>query len=274
MKNSLDDYKDQYETIEFERHDGILQMTLHTGGGSLQWGPICQAEIVDALTRVGADRKNRMIILTGKGDDFIGPRAQPGRSFYREVSSNITPELLDAAHWNAKRVMTRHLDIEVPMIAVVNGPAMRHAEIALMCDIIIASDTASFEDSAHFKIASQTPGDGVSIVYTMLLGLNRARYFLLTGQIIGAEEALQLGLVNEVMPRADCLPRAWELARELAKKPDLLLRYTRMTITQPLKTVMDEQVSYHLAMESLAKLDKELVISDGDEIERENDSKD
>jgi len=266
MMARFTDYQNKYSEIRMERTDGILQMTLHSGGKPLRWGPTIQSELVDAFTQVGADRDNRIIILTGVGNEFSGPRAEPGKSFYREVSHNITADLLDRTHWNAHRVMTRMLDIEVPMIGVVNGPAMRHSELPLMCDIVIASDDATFEDTAHFKIASQVPGDGLNIVYTLLLGLNRARYFMLTGQIIGAKQAKELGLVAELMPRKELLPRAWELARELATKNDLLLRYTRVALIQPLKKWMEQDVMYHLALESLAKLDKEDVHPDGEEI--------
>jgi len=264
----FDDYVNKYTEIKLERRNGILQMTLHTKGEPVRWGPTIQAELVDAFTQIGADRGNRIIILTGAGNEFSGPRAEPGYSFYREVSHHITANLLDTIHWNAHRLMTRMLDIEVPMIGVVNGPAMRHSEIPLMCDIVIASDDATFEDTAHFKLASQTPGDGIGIVYTMLLGLNRARYFMLTGQVIGAKEAKELGLVAEVMSREQLLPRAWELAGQLAEKNDLLLRYTRVTLIQPLKKWIEQEVMYHLALESLAKLDKEDVMSDSKEIEQ------
>ena len=264
----FDDYVNKYTEIKLERRNGILLMTLHTKGEPVRWGPTIQAELVDAFTQIGADRGNRIIILTGAGNEFSGPRAEPGYSFYREVSHHITANLLDTIHWNAHRLMTRMLDIEVPMIGVVNGPAMRHSEIPLMCDIVIASDDATFEDTAHFKLASQTPGDGIGIVYTMLLGLNRARYFMLTGQVIGAKEAKELGLVAEVMSREQLLPRAWELAGQLAEKNDLLLRYTRVTLIQPLKKWIEQEVMYHLALESLAKLDKEDVMPDSKEIEQ------
>ena len=264
----FDDYVNKYTEIKLERRNGILQMTLHTKGEPVRWGPTIQAELVDAFTQIGADRGNRIIILTGAGNEFSGPRAEPGYSFYREVSHHLTANLLDTIHWNAHRLMTRMLDIEVPMIGVVNGPAMRHSEIPLMCDIVIASDDATFEDTAHFKLASQTPGDGIGIVYTMLLGLNRARYFMLTGQVIGAKEAKELGLVAEVMSREQLLPRAWELAGQLAEKNDLLLRYTRVTLIQPLKKWIEQEVMYHLALESLAKLDKEDIMPDSKEIEQ------
>jgi enoyl-CoA hydratase/carnithine racemase len=260
------DYAKAFSEIKLERRDGILLMTLHTKGGSLQWGPTIQSELVEAYTAIGADRENRIIIMTGAGKDFSGPKAEPGKSFYREVSTHITADLLDRVHWNAKRVMTRMLDIEVPMIGVVNGPAMRHSELPLMCDIVLASEDASFEDTAHFQLASQVPGDGLNIVYTMLLGLNRARYFMLMGQIIPAKEAKELGLVAEVLPRKRLMARAWEIAEMLAEKNDLLLRYTRVSLTQPLKNVMEQDVMYHLALESLAKLDKEDVMPDSHEI--------
>lgn len=259
-------YADKYETVRLERRDGILQMAIHTDGGPVQWGPTVQAELVDAFTQIGADRENRIIIFTGTGDAFSGPKAEPGRSFYREISRNITADLLDRTHWNAKRIMTRMLDIEVPMIGVVNGPAMRHSELPLMCDIVIAAEDATFEDTGHFDIASQIPGDGLNVVYTLLLGLNRARYFMFMGQILSAQEAKDLGLVSELHPRDQLLGRAWAIAERLSKKNDLLLRYTRIVLTEPLRKWMEEMVVYHLGMEALAKLDKEDVHSDDEEL--------
>jgi len=263
---AFDEYRNRYTQVRLERRSGILQMTLHTDGGPLQWGPAAQSELVGAFTDIGADRDNRIVIMTGTGSDFSGPRAEPGKSFYREIQPDITADLLDRTHWNARRLMTRMLDIEVPMIGVVNGPAMRHSELPLMCDIVLAADDASFEDTAHFHIASQVPGDGINIVYTMLLGLNRARYFMLTGQVLSAREAKELGLVAELMPRERLLARAWEIAEQLSRKNDLLLRYTRVVLTQPLRSWMERDVVYHLGMEALAKLDKENVHSDEHEI--------
>jgi enoyl-CoA hydratase/carnithine racemase len=104
---------------------------------------------------------------------------------------------------------------EVPMISAINGPALRHSELPLLCDIVLAAEETTFQDSGHF-INGLIPGDGMHIVYPMLLGLNRGRYFLLTGQRLSAHEAKDLGLVSEVLPRAQLLPRAWELAEQLA----------------------------------------------------------
>jgi len=157
---------------------------------------------------------------------------------------------------NAKRMVNAVLNVEVPMIAAVNGPAKRHADLALMCDIVIAADDVTFEDTAHFDNGSIVPGDGINVVYTMLMGLNRARYLMLTGQVLNAKEAKDIGLVAELMPRDKLLPRAWELAEQLATKSDMLLRYTRAVLTHPLRKQLDEGLQYFLGMEALSTLDK------------------
>ena len=86
----------------------------------------------------------------------------------------------------------------------------------MLCDIVLASETAEFQDSAHFP-TGLVPGDGMHIIYPLLLGPNRGRYFLLTGQIIAARQAHELGLVGEVLPKDRVLARAWELAEQLAQ---------------------------------------------------------
>ena len=110
--------------------------------------------------------------------------------------------------------------------------------------------------SAHFQNGGIAPGDGINVVYTMLMGINRARYLMLTGQVLNAKEAKDMGLVAEVMPRDQLMPRAWQLARQLAQKPDMLLRYTRSVLTFPLRRLIDDGMPFYLAMEALSTLDK------------------
>ena len=252
--SKFDNYSMSYRFINMERRGGILQMSLHTDGGPLQWNLDAQVEFVRAFTDVGADRENRIVILTGTGNEFSGPRLDPNAPFFH--GAKLSPAGVHEVFVNARKMVNAVLGIEVPMIAAVNGPAKRHADLALMCDIVIAADDVTFEDTAHFHNGGIVPGDGINVVYTMLMGLNRARYLMLTGQVLNAREAKDIGLVAELMPREKLLPRAWQLAEQLAKKNDMLLRYTRMVLTHPLRKQLDEGLQYFLAMEALSTLDK------------------
>ena len=246
--SSFDQYFNKYQSIRMERRNGILQMTFHTDNGPLQWGGVPHTEFSQVFVDVGNDPENRIIIMTGTGDAFTGPQGTAAGTPKR------SPKEWDQTYWEGKRILTSLLEVEVPMISAINGPALRHSEIPLLCDIVLASDTAAFQDSGHF-MSGLVPGDGMHIVYPLLLGLNRGRYFLLTGQRIDANEAKNLGLVNEVMPQVDLLPRAWELAEQMAKQSDIVLRYSRVAMTLVVKRQIQDLLGYGLALEGLGSAD-------------------
>jgi enoyl-CoA hydratase/carnithine racemase len=241
---TFEDYAEKYQTIRMERRDGILQLTFHTDGGPLQWGEAPHREFPEAFRDIGSDADTKVVIMTGSGEAFSGPRATPEARLRRLAAA------WDKTYWEGKHLLLNLLDIEVPMISAINGPALRHSEVPLLCDIVLAAEDATFQDSAHFA-NGLVPGDGMHIVYPLLMGLNRARYFLLTGQTLTAGEAQALGLVNEVLPRRELLPRAWALAGQLAQRPRLVLRYSRVLLTQQLKRQMHDLLGYGLALEGL-----------------------
>jgi enoyl-CoA hydratase/carnithine racemase len=123
----------------------------------------------------------------------------------------------------------------------------------VLCDIVLAAEEAEFQDAPHLP-NGLVPGDGVHVVWPLVLGPNRGRYFLLTGQKLSAREALELGVVNEVMQREKLLPRAKELAREICKRPMLAHRYARVAMTQVLKQQMLDGLGYGIALESLSMM--------------------
>lgn len=245
----FEEYHHKYQAIRMEMQDGILEITFHTDGGPLQWGGVPHEEFPSAFHDIASDPDNRVVIMTGTGDVFSGPPGTP------ESRPKRAPGEWDKTYWEGKHLLWNLLDIEVPMISAINGPALRHSELPLLCDIVLAAEEASFQDSGHF-INGLVPGDGMHIVYPLLLGLNRGRYFLLTGQTIGSAQALELGLISEVLPRPDLLPRARALAQELARQSDLVLRYTRVSMTQYIKRLMHDILGYGLALEGLGSADQ------------------
>ena len=253
---SFQDYADKYQNIRMERRDGILQATFHTDGGKMMWGEVTHREVGYAFADIGSDPDNKVVIITGTGDEFIGQR--PGRRAWETPPAFLDrtwrpTELWDKTYWEAQRLLMNLLDIEVPVIGAVNGRAFRHSEIALLSDIVLAADDADFQD-AHIPVGLPA-GDGAQVIYALLIGEVRSKYFMLTGQILSAQEALKLGMVNEVLPKEKLLPRAWELAEQLAQQPILTLRYTRVVLTLHLKRLMQEILGYGLMLEGMAGVD-------------------
>jgi enoyl-CoA hydratase/carnithine racemase len=247
---SFADYRDKYSTVKMSREDGILELTFHTDGGPVQWGVKCDREWGAAFNDIANDSDNRVVIMTGTGDRFSGPEGSPERD---RVS--VPPEEVQKILWSGTRLLTGLLSIEAPVISAVNGPAVRHAEIPLLADVVLAADNATFQDSNHFR-NHLVPGDGMHIVMPMLLGPNRGRYFLLTGQTLTASQAYDMGLVGEVLPRERLLSRAREVAQEIAKRPYLVLRYSRLLLTHEIKRQLHDLLGYGLALEGIGMVDR------------------
>jgi enoyl-CoA hydratase/carnithine racemase len=241
-------YRDRYDAIALERDErGILEVRVHTEGGPWQMSRPSHDELVDVFREIALDEENEVVIFTGTRDAFSGPRltGTNGRT--------------DAATWEWRRtegqlLMENYLSIRVPVIGAINGPAYRQAQIPLLADIVLAADTAVFQDSAHFP-NSVVPGDSIAIAMLSILGLNRGRYFILTGQELKAGEAKEMGLVSEVLPLDQLRSRAWEHAELLMEKTPLVRRYTRTLLNHELKRQMHDAFAYGLAMQGLAVID-------------------
>lgn len=237
------DYQHKFRYFKLDRTgDGALTILFHTNGGPMLWSLEAVEELGYLWADVGADRENKVIVVTGTGNEFIANMA---------VSTGISGEIWDRIASNVRRMHRNHLSIEVPMIAAVNGPALIHSEQALLCDIVIASSNAEFQDSPHFT-SGLVPGDGVQIIYAHLLGANRARYFHLMNEKFSAQRALELGLISEVHAPEKLRARAAEIAQHILKQTDLVRRYTRQVGIEPLRRLYSTYLEQGLAVEGLA----------------------
>lgn len=251
------DYKDKFPHIKMERNDeGILLMTLHDGaGGEFFWGYENHHETAYVWRFVGDDPENKLVILTGSGNAFL--REGKGYSNPKEIErDNMDDGAARASEWidatkHGRRLEFDLMDVDCPMIACINGPVSIHAEIPLLCDIVLAAEHATISDAVHFEYG-QVPGDGVQVVFPLLMGFNRARYFMLTGQELTAKQCLDLGMVNEVLPRDQLIDRAYVLARKILQSPAPVVRLFRPIVLQQVKKAMQEFVPHGLYGEALA----------------------
>jgi enoyl-CoA hydratase/carnithine racemase len=229
---------------------GVVTVRLHSDGGTCVWGARPHTEITDLFGLIGQDRQARVVVVTGTGEEFLH---LPEGGAEQIARGTVPARAWDRVIREGNRLISSLLDVEVPMIAAVNGPAVVHSEIALLCDIVIASDTAVFADAAHFP-SGLVPGDGMQVIWPLLLGPNAGRYLLLTGQQLSARRAHELGVVGEVLRPSEVLPRALEIAGRLATQNPTLLRSTRQVLTRPLKRAMADDLPLGLALEAFTSL--------------------
>jgi len=243
------DYFTRYENLHMERTpSGVLTLRFHTDDGPITFTGTTHRDLPKALAEIGDDRDNKVLVVTGTGDNFMD--AIDGDS----LGEIFKPAVWDTIFWEGRRGLQRLLELETPIVAAVNGPANVHSEYALLADIVIASEDATFMDKPHLGF-NIVPGDGVQVIYEELLEVNRARYFALTQQQLTADDAERLGLVNEVVAKQKAYPRALELAEQLAARPQLFLRYTTVALRQRLLARLREGTALLMALEGLTAAD-------------------
>lgn len=245
---TIDDYATKYVNAKIERDGGILQVALHDGeNGPLKWCDSAHTELSLLFRDIAGDPYNKVMLLTGTAGHFIDDTAAGAFSYINEA---VPSPGVDRIYREGNDLLSALIDINVPVIAAIAGNAYPHAEIALLSDSVIASEDAVIKD-VHLGMGL-VPSDGVHIVWPMLLGMNRGRHYLLTGKEITAREALDWGLVSEVVPAGTELTRAREIAMVIAAQTAPVLRYTRQVMTLEIKRRLREDLAYGLSLEMLA----------------------
>jgi enoyl-CoA hydratase/carnithine racemase len=249
----LEDYAEKYkEYFFFKREGGILEVRMHSEGGPARWDLELHRAFIPLFQDIHFDPENEVLILTGTGDEFLARFDEESwtRNDFRTKFEHRHG--YDLFYLDQTKEPFALLNLEIPIISAINGPLFIHAELALLNDIILCSDNTTIRD-AHFSGVGIVPGDGVHTLFRELLGHNRGKYFLYTGQVIDAPEALQLGLVNEILPADQLLDRAWEVARELFMTKDRIQRrLTRAVFVQPWREIWTKELAFGQGFESWA----------------------
>jgi len=278
----FDAYKDRYDTIALERTpEGVLTATLHEpghpdrsldyGGRPLDWNtPLVEWSY--CFQDISRDMENEVVIVTAAGESFIGHHRVAGVTGHEgvfvpdddtgaELVGKVPPVDIHNWEWIQSSVASLQmniLNIECPVIGAINGPALTHADLAIQSDIVICTPDTVFADQAHFEAGMFAPGDSVALIWPELIGQNRGRYFLLTGQRITADQALELGIVSEVVERDQLLKRAHVLADMLLERPRLVRRYARQLMVHEMKKRLLGHIGYGLALEGLTVMGRKL----------------
>ncbi len=247
MLNRFEEYAEALPTVRLNRDDhGVVTMQLHHNGGAFQWDASTERELTRCFQYVGADPGNTVAILTGTGADFC---TEVDTSGFTVSSPRQWMRLVD----ESEALLMAMLDLPIPLINAINGPAHVRSDIAILGDIVIASDSATFADHAHF-VADVVPGDGAHIAWMQALGPQRGRYFLLTGQVLSAQQACDLGVVSEVVPDSDLLRRAREIAATLSSRSALTRSATKRLLQSGTQRLVRDELRHGLMHEALIAL--------------------
>src|ERR1700737_3830276 len=149
----------------------------------------------------------------------------------------------------ARRIVENMLDVEQPIIGAINGDAVGlGATIALLTDITVVSEKARFADT-HVRVGI-VAGDGGAVIWPLLIGPHRAKEFLMRGNFINGAEAGRIGMVNYAVPPEQVMPKARELAQELADGPTWAIRWSKLAVNKWLKEqanlILDASLAYEM----------------------------
>src|SRR5579864_6979829 len=242
-------YFSDYHNLKVTRDDkGVLVAEFHTNGGPFIMTAQSHTEFVDAFYHIAQDRANKIVILTGAGGHFITDVEWPS---FGDVTD---PGVWSQVHDEGLQVLENIANIRVPVIAAIEGRAHVHSDYALLASVIVAAESATFEDVAHFA-AGVAPGDGIFTTWSYRAGAGRAEAFLLNPQPLPARTAHEWGVVAEVVSNGKALSRARELAELYLKAPEVTRRNTRVHFIQPLKERIVREVGYGLSLEGASAAD-------------------
>src|SRR5262249_52641160 len=189
--------------------------------------------------------------LTGAGD-----RAFCGGVDMERMAENAEGPREVRSFIGVKRLITTMLEVEQPIIGALNGHAVGvGVTIAFACDILVASDRARFADT-HVRLA-EPPGDGGVVLWPLMMGIHKAKEYLMTGDWLPATEAARQGWINYALPSDEVLPKAREIGLRLANGPTWATRWTKTSVNKILRERLNLAMDTSLALEWLALLSED-----------------
>jgi enoyl-CoA hydratase len=238
---------EDYKRFRFERAGRVLTCAF-SGNAVNAVDAVMHDEMAELFVDLQRDADSDLIVLTGDNKAFC---AGGDFDWFDEQISD--PRKFRAIAYDAKRIVSGLLDLEKPIIARLNGAAAGlGATIALLCDVIIADETARIGDP-HVKVGL-VAGDGGAIIWPQLIGFARAKELLMTGDLLVATDAARMGLINYAVPAAELDAKVAEIAGKILGNPRWAVRWTKMTANITLKQIMVSTTDAALAYEALSNM--------------------
>ena len=217
-----------YQTLIYEKKESIGVLTINRPQRMNAISNELTSELKKFLDEIENDDKLRVLVITGAGDKAFVAGA--------DINELVDRDALIGRRVSRQRqeIFSRIENLHVPAIAAINGYALGGGlELALACSIRVCSDKAQF-GAPEVKLGI-IPGDGGTQRLPRLVGLGRAMEMILTGDFIDAEEAYRIGLVNKIVPHEELMEKTMELAKKIASRPPLAVRYAKETVNKSLE---------------------------------------
>ncbi len=231
----------RYEAITIDkRDDGIVLATLDRPDRLNAVNAVMHSELARITREADADPDVKVLVITGAGRAFcaggdFGPQPAGGGG------GGMTLE-------EGRQIVDHLLECSKPVISAVNGYAMGlGATVALLADVVYAARSATFADT--HVVMGIGAGDGGQLIWPLLMGVNRAKYFLMTGDRLTAPEAERLGLVNFVVDDGTVVDEALALAARLAAGPGLAISASKMAVNSYMRMISNLVLPLSLSLE-------------------------
>src|SRR5919107_88954 len=236
-----------YETLLYEQDDHVVTLTYDRPDQHNAINRAMAAELHHAWARFRDDDDAFVLVITGAGETTFCA----GWDLADAASMTEMPdyEFFKRSIWNSPGECgyTRRVDVFKPVIAAVNGYAFAAGlETAMLADIRIGAENAEF--GATERRWNIVGGDGMTVRLPLIVGYARAMEMIITGRRVGAQEAKEIGLANEVVPRGQALARARELAHEIAALPQGAIRSDKESVMRGVGRTLEERLRIEAEM--------------------------
>jgi len=236
----------RFGTIELAREGRLLRITLNRPEAMNAVNLELHDDLADAMWFAQCDTGSDVIVLTGAGRAFSA-----GGDLAHIENNARNPHLFDHEVRVAKRIVSTMLDIDKPLICRMNGHAVGlGATLALLCDVIFASDKAKIGDP-HVGLGL-VAGDGGAVLWAQRIGLGRAKEYLLSGELLTAQKATEIGLINHALPLEELDAAVDAFCGKLLAGAMMAIRATKVLTNLELKRVATALMDAGIAYESVS----------------------